>query len=357
MSEQHFLLFAKYLAAAGAQAPSADNSQPIDFVWRAEERQLSLRFAAYRLSNTIFGPSDHATLLTLGAAIESISQAAASVGGVVSLQFGLEQSSGELCHFVLDELPDSDKALSSEVSLRQTNRFEYHRTQVPSEVILQLTNMVDGDVSVHAIVDHDAKHNFLTLVSRAAELRFRTEELHNWLMGSLRYQGSKRSDSGLDVATLNLPPGGALFMRTISDWRVMRILNALGAYKLLAMVESALLAKAPLVACIVADRTRSSSIAAGRLLFRAWTWLNSLGLAVHPYYVLTDQIVRWSAGKISSPKDRQCVEQIASRLPNLFGREAAQSFPHIILRIGYPTREAPKSRRLPMDTVFHVETL
>jgi hypothetical protein len=170
-------------------------------------------------------------------------------------------------------------------------------------------------------------------------------------MASLRFteEDVARGD-GLDIRTLGLPPGGKQFLRLISDWSTLKALNRLGAYKLLALTETGLLSRAPALVCIVGGLDAGGIIDAGRLMCRVWIELNLAGIAVHPYYVVTDQIVRLREGTLAAGSEANIaeVDKEGSQLLNLRPNEAL----HMIFRVGYPKAEPVRSRRLPLEAVF-----
>jgi hypothetical protein len=205
------------------------------------------------------------------------------------------------------------------------------------------------------LVDGDRqKRGLIRLVRLCSEARFCNRLLHEWLIGSLRFtpEEAARGD-GLDVRTLGLPPGGTQFMRFISDWRRLEALNRLGAYKLLAFSEVALLTAAPALLCVVGPADARSAIDAGRLMTRLWTNVNLKGIAVHPYYVVTDQINRLRAGSLAAGFESKIAE-VDEEMRRLLVLQPGETL-HMILRVGYPKTEPLRSRRLPLEAVF-VET-
>ena len=66
----------RFLAKAAHQAPSADNSQPWQLSWH--DQTLTVSYDTLRVSQKTFPADNLATLLTMGAVLESISQAASA---------------------------------------------------------------------------------------------------------------------------------------------------------------------------------------------------------------------------------------------------------------------------------------
>ena len=152
------------------------------------------------------------------------------------------------------------------------------------------------------------------------------------------------------MRTLDLPPGGKHFLRFISDWNRMKALNKLGIYHLLAKIDSRPLGRAPAIVSFIAPADSNSALDTGRLLTRAWIYLNSLGIAVHPYYVVSDQLDRLSKNLVPYRLQGQ-VEAIRRDCKKLFELNPGETL-HMLLRIGYPTRKPPRSLRLPLERAF-----
>lgn len=143
-----------------------------------------------------------------------------------------------------------------------------------------------------------------SLVKDASQIRFQTQEIHEWLGRSLRFgKQAMQTRDGLDVATLDLPPGGSLFMRFISDWRRMKAMNFLGTHKFMSWVDSMPVKSAPAIIAIIGQAGFRETLSAGQLMQSIWIDLNEQGIAVHPYYVVPDQMNRLKDGVV--PKDLQ----------------------------------------------------
>lgn len=340
---------ARYLVDAARQAPSADNSQPFDFVW--DGNALSIRFSQERGGKGIFGASAHATVLAFGTVIECMDQAAAAANIRLSWRWE-DPSAGVFAQAGIDgDVGVVGLPRGLPLFERHTNRFPYKRSPIPEATIDELVHRTEGEARVNVLTPGGDFGRLVDCIRTASESRFCTEELHNWLIGSLRLdaEAAGRGD-GLDVATLNLPPGGGLFMRVIADWQRMKALNRFGLFKFLAMTETQLLAQAPAMFCLIGKEGISNTIDAGRLLARIWIELNSLGLAVHPYYVLTDQLIRMdSDGLPVDMIDRMA--DVRHRLPAIIGTGQNEML-HMLLRVGLPKRAVPRSKRLPLERVY-----
>jgi hypothetical protein len=234
---------------------------------------------------------------------------------------------------------------------RHTNRFPFSAAPIPPEARLAVAAASFGPARM-VLFDAAAQVKALAaVVERCSAARFCTRELHEWLAGSLRFTPEAVSTGdGLDVATLHLPPGGAAFLRATSDWRVMRMLNRLGIFRMLAKGEAMPVRHAPMLACIVGAADIGGVLAAGRLLAQVWEALNERGIAVHPYYVVTDQQLRLEADRVPA-EWRDVLGNAIARLPALLDLGPGERL-HMILRVGWPTVTPRRSRRLPVADLY-----
>jgi hypothetical protein len=105
------------------------------------------------------------------------------------------------------------------------------------------------------------------------------------------------------------------------------------------------------VIALIGGSTPKDIIEAGRLLTRVWIDLNSRGIAVQPYYVVSDQLQRRLEGKV--PPHLLCqVDKLNEQIVTQFNLSTSQRL-HILLRIGYSTKDPVRSKRLPIDRVCH----
>jgi nitroreductase len=337
------------LAAVASRAPSADNSQP--WLFRSNGRELVIGHMARAQERSVFGAGSHATLLSVGAVAENIQ--VVLTANRLSAQWcwtsGLATGNPYGC-VALQHTP-SKLTIPAGPMLRHTNRLAFRRDVLPKELLGKFSQYQRGGSRVAILAEPQKKSRLIRLVRLCSEARFCHRQLHEWLMASLRFteEDVARGD-GLDIRTLGLPPGGKQFLRLISDWSRLKALNRLGAYKLLALTETGLLSRAPALVCIVGALDAGGIIDAGRLMCRVWIDLNLAGIAVHPYYVVTDQIVRLREGALAAGFEAKIaeVDKEGSQLLNLRPNEAL----HMILRVGYPKAEPVRSRRLPLEAVF-----
>ena len=143
-------------------------------------------------------------------------------------------------------------------------------------------------------------------------------------------------------------------LHLISDWRRLRYLNQLGMHHLLAAIDSAPVRAGPGLLAVIAPAEPQHSIDAGRLLARQWHALNQHGLAVHPYYVVADQLARLRSGSIP-PGLEPTARDVAAASKDVFGLAGAETL-HMLLRVGYSRKPAKSALRLPLERVYRDTT-
>lgn len=330
----------RFLIEAGASAPSADNSQPWRFVWN--EHGL----AAYAHRRSGFPLDYHASRVSYGTVCENLAQAAHALNlPAQQLHFDLPDSDGRFAWIDVNEsLPQH---IGTPWLQRHTNRHPYDRQPLPADFLHALEKFSEGGCFCKVFFDRSSIAAIGDLVRRAAAIRFRTQEVHEWFAESLRF-GDSPDDyrEGLNVNTLNLPVGGKFLLKWIADWNHMRLLNRFGLYKMFAAIEASSLEETPAVVAILGPDSSRDALNSGRLLQRAWVHTSINGYAGHPFYVLSDLIMRKKEGKIP--------EEIAEEAESI-SRDAEQHFNgatvHCLLRVGKPSGPATVSSRRPMEEI------
>ena len=340
---------AGFLVEAGHRAPSADNNQPWHF--NVEHDRLTLAYDQTRCGTQGFGPSAHATLLAMGAVIENVLQAAE----VAQCDIDWDVAAGDFAesHYFQAQFDPAavipTEARQHPIFSRHTNRAPYRQDPLPEDLQARIRSMAESSAQINLLTQPQEMRELARITELASRVRFQTPEIHEWLGDSLRFarKDVERGD-GLDVATLELPPGGGLLLQITKDWQRMALLNKVGAYKLFAAIEAMPIRKAPAMLVITGAEGASETLAAGRLMERAWLALNDEGVAVQPYYVVPDQFQRLGLGKVP-PQLVNTATQVCQSVAELLGGSGL--LPHMILRVGYPKRDVTRSLRLPLESV------
>jgi len=313
-------------------APSADNSQPWRFIQQDNYWDVCY---CHTGANDPFGPTGHATLLSTGALCSNLELICGRPNTYSTIDpFG---------NWHLSFTPPQHICETTEALLRQrhTNR---HPFIGPVEETICSQIELSESLKVQLVLDRSSIRQIAKATRICSELRFNTQELHEWLFSSLRWTESEiATGDGLDINTLHLPAGGNAFMKFISSWSRMSILNSLGISKCMALIDSKPIRNAPALIVISSRPEPGLAWQAGKTLAQLWANLNQRGLAVHPYYVITDMTYRYLSKKLTASAEFQAKSalEITRHALNLDTNEV----PHIVLRIGIPTITPVRSRR------------
>jgi hypothetical protein len=333
----------RYLIEGGHQAPSADNSQPWSFAW--DGKSLNLFYQSEGPAADVFGEDSHCEKLTMGAVIENIVQLAGSVG--MDGTWDLEPTGRRyLCFTPAQPSTAIEGDRQHAVFTRHTNRFRFRPDPILAETVAELEALNEQDCGVAVLSDPTDLAQLADWIRRASAMRFRNRRLHEWFGKTLRFTPAEVDQgNGLDVATIDLPPGGTALLKLIRDWRRMEKLNRLGMFRVLSGIESQAIKKSPALVAILGPS--DATLAAGRLMERTWLAAERQHLAVQPYYVLPDQLVRLSDGELPA----ELVDEgqtLHKDFAVVFGEH---TFPHMLFRIGYPKMDVKRSKRLPIESV------
>lgn len=340
MNIEEFILIA-------TTAPSADNSQPWEFF--IGEKTLSIRYKHRSRRNDTFGAFGHGTLISAGALHETI-DTALRIGGVQTINtINYKSEDSWVIEVPIDSIQlANSKADFSPLTARHTNRHPYGKLDN------DLINLTEIYSLSHAIkLTH--RIEIIQLAScfqYCTEARFNNQELHEWLFSSIRWNDQEAMEGiGLDISTLHLPLGGQQIMHFLAPWARMKFLNRFGLFKIMAYAETEMLRKAPAIIAIVGKPSEDGIWSAGRHLQKIWIDLNRRGIAVHPYYAITDLANRLKNGKVDTKWEGVVskAQQLTKELLKLGPDEEL----HMLLRIGTPTVIPVVSRRMPFASFIN----
>ncbi|HHK42070.1 MAG TPA: hypothetical protein ENJ50_06600, partial [Planctomycetaceae bacterium] len=285
-------------------APTPDNNQP----WLLETRKTTL---AIRLDRSRLLPSDvdgMFDLIGLGAALANLHIVRSQANDTDALPVLIENADGELVEPPRDVWPplspDVCRELATEVPRRHTNRRPYARRVPKREDLDALAGAAEADgvlehrCRVTWLTERSAIGKFAGLVARCDRLRFEYPAFHAELFKQLRFHPSEvqQRGDGLDVRTLELPPGAATFLRCLRSWSAMRIFKRLGGTRLMALpsrwsvLHSGAIGLLAMrvshddadLASVSLQQWREHCLVAGAALQRLWLKASQLDVAIQP---------------------------------------------------------------------------
>lgn len=335
-----------YLAKAGQQAPSADNSQP--WFFSREGNNLKLFIDMEKLRPSCFDVNHPAILLAMGAVIENMMQAADWINIDANYKPCLDLYTGLCASFNVSETHSGilENAYDHPIFSRCTNRLPFDKRPLPEYLANEVASLSDSSCQALLFQGDEEMKQWAKWVCIASEIRFQTADVHEWFGQSLKFsQKEVDSNEGLDVNTLGLPLGGKSFLKLTQTWARMRLLNKVGAFKMIAKMESEKVADSPALIAFVGTLDDRSGIEVGRVMQRAWLKLNAEGLSVQPYFVITDQLYRYKQGMLE-PKlmlDAKKLERDISLKP-----EFQDIFLYMLFRVGFSSKQPVRSKRKPI---------
>jgi hypothetical protein len=194
------------------------------------------------------------------------------------------------------------------------------------------------------------------LIAASDRIRFQYEPFHNELVRQLRFSPAEaeRTRDGLDLRTLELPPGAGLLLRFLRPWSRMRWVHRLGLGGLLTFPSALAVRHSGAIGILsVREATSEQFLKGGRALERVWLAAQAQGLSFHPLGSLP---IFFAHAKLLD--GRKLSPRHFSRVQELIGLFAAISPPTrdrvllLLFRIGSSAAPRFRSLRRPVDEVF-----
>lgn len=338
----HKAMNATELIQLATTAPSADNSQPWRFI--ADSGSLLCSYQHRSSARDPFGPLGHGTLMASGALLENLctiqSEASTSIP-----EISINKSSWKITMPDIERWPEASVEKKRKLQGRHTNRHPF--LGLPTSGLPKISDF--GSSRAVALTSIEANKEIAKALTQCSIARFNCQELHEWLFSSLRWTSAEiESGTGLDINTLDLPPGGRHFMHWITPWPRMKALNHFGIAKILAAADASLVHKAPGIIAFIGGSEPIDIVKAGQLMQRTWLALNAQGIAVHPYYVLTDITNRFHNDRLDA-QWRPTVTNAMATMTNIFDLHPEERI-HMLFRVGLPTVTPVRARRLPVSS-------
>jgi len=327
-------------------APSADNSQPWQFT--VTDEKLIVQFHDRQNGHNIFGPLGHGTLISAGAIHENIKTTLSATRQGDELKAEVNKQPGWQIEVPIESINESTiDDTSHRILGRHTNRHPYKA--IPTTHGISFASTAATNIRVTLLTDKDSIRAMTSSLRSCSEARFNDQELHEWLFSSIRWSEKEaQAGTGLDISTLHLPPGGRHFMHWMAPWERMQLLNRYGIYKILALADSSLMHQAPGIIAFSGGSSVRDIWEAGSCMQQTWIALNKEGIAVHPYYAITDLLNRLQSGKLN-PDWKKRISLAQASVRELLSLETDERL-HMLFRIGLPTVNPVRSQRLPASS-------
>ncbi len=272
---------------AAILAPSPDNNQP----WHFEILPDGSVRMDHDLSRAL--PSDvnfMFSMIALGAALENLCIAARQHGWEPEItQLLSEPCDGDrqpvaLVHFRRGGQPDP---LYPYLAQRVTCRKPYSRQAPPDALLQTMTEAaaVFPGVQAHWVTERRSIRALAFLIAATDRIRFEYQSFHEELYRQLRFTAAEAEHTrdGLDLRTLEIPPGTGTLLRLLRPWKRMQRLNRLGLSRLLTLPSAVSVWRSGAIGAItVANPEPQSFLQSGRGFQRLWLTAQQQGLALQP---------------------------------------------------------------------------
>ena len=348
------------LVRAAVLAPTPDNNQPWRFV--SEKDRLLVHLDPSRAL-----PSDVKSmfdLIGLGAAIENASITARQMGYEPNIEYAssttgsaTENGSGPAVTmtFTPGGRPDP---LYRQLEARCTCRKLYSTRPVAQKSLDTLADAGKGfsDVQLDWITDRSRIRALARVMAASDRIRFEYEPFHNELFRQLRFtvDEAERTRDGLDLRTLELPPGAGLMLRSLGSWSRMKWVHRLGLGRLLTVPSALSVCKSGAIGVIsVAEPTSASFLQGGRAFERIWLAAQAETLALQPLGSLS--IFSAHLEILGGEKLSQRHKERIGRLIDRFGKLAPMATGRtllILFRLGHSAPPRHRSLRRPAEEVL-----
>ena len=299
-------------------APSSHNTQP--WLFRTAGELVELH-ADRRRALPVNDPLDRELTISCGCALMNLVVAARHFGRFRDLQILPEHVHQDLLARVRlfaaagDAQPGSH--LFDAIRSRRTYRKRFAARKVPAPALKEMVNAAEaGGAWLEPIADAKAKREVAALVAEADRMQWADP---SWRRELAQWMHPRRSGDGLVIAGLTSPLTHA----------VVRTFDRGGG---VAAQDRELADGSPVLAVLGTERDRPRDwIAAGEALQAV---------------LLTAQTHQLQASFLNQPI------QIAALRPRLQSLLAHAGLPQLLIRLGYPTEEAPATPRRPLADVI-----
>lgn len=341
------------MVKAATVAPSPDNNQP----WLFRETTAGLDVYLDRARSL---PSDVKSMFdmtALGAAVENAVIAASEfemqTEVICAANDVIDQKAEQpIAQLRLRSGGDRDP-LYSAIDDRCTCRKPYSSSPLPTSVQEELTASCDrfADVRVSWLSSSEDKKKFGTLIASTDALRFQHQPFHEELFRQLRFRlrDVESTRDGLDVRTLELPPGVTTVLGWLRSWSVMNTVHRLRLTSLLTVPSAISVRMSGAVAIVsVSVPTAEAFFNGGRAIQRLWLAGTNLGLSMHPLGSLPIFLLQPDP----KPAFRSTIEKAKCGVDALFPKLKGRVM-QLGLRVGYSKPPSYRSlRRPPTDMLI-----
>jgi molybdopterin/thiamine biosynthesis adenylyltransferase len=347
---------ARYLVAHAVLAPSGGNTQP----WRFEVRgDTCLCFLDERRIGTFLDYGDAASRLAVGAAVENLVLAAATLGLNAAVEAVADPSAPRLvARITFTRSPHrADPSTLAVVRERVTNRrFGERRPLDPADAAGLLAAAEEAGLTLRIAHDPAAMARVAEVLGRCDRMRFLSQPMHRDLVSEVRWsaEAARSTRTGIDLPSLELSPSDEAAMRILSQWRTMDCVRSFGGGKALERPAQKVLAASSAVALLTIPRLGDGAyLQGGRGLQRVWLAATGRRLAFQPYSSLLYLLARNERGEGVGldERERATLRELRAELSLVFPRLERHT-ELLLFRVSYAGEPSSRALRLAVDDVL-----
>ena len=338
----------KSLLAAANAAPSPDNNQPWQFRVRDDRIEIYLD-DQHRLRSDVEAMFD---LHAIGAAVENLLLAGSQHDLTGTARYSGSIDGSQPAATIQFDRAGQPTELAEFIFSRHTNRKFYSKRSLTKEQSQCLESETVGDAHLQLISDRRTMAQLGKLVAASDLIRFRSRPFHEELVDQLRFTvvEAESSRDGLDLRTLELPPGAGLLLRALRHWSMMQWWHRLGLGPLLSF-PSGVAVKASGAIGVLSTPTPSTEgfLDSGRSLQRIWLRATQMGLGMHPLGSLPIYAAADKQGLTSNwaDSDQRRLAKILQRLHQLIPSTGTT---HLTMLFRLGNASPPRHRSLRRET-------
>lgn len=358
-SYESIAAFHKELVAAAVLAPTPDNNQPWRFSTR-EDRLLIHLDRQRALPSDVNGMFD---LVGVGAAIENAAIAARQANCELKAEYhgSLDGLADETLRHVATLTcsgggePDS---LHPFLSKRCTCRKLYSTRPVDPETLARLGAELArfSGIELEWVADRPRIRAFARVVASSDQYRFQYRPFHEEIFRQLRLTPGEveATRDGLDLRSLELPPGATLLLRWMRPWHRMQWLQRLRLDRALTLPSLLSVWKSGALGAIsVPEPGLAQFLEGGRAFQRLWLAVAREGLFLHPLGSLPVFLAHLEqlAGEKINAAHQKLAGRLGTRLRELVPSTRDRTL-LMLFRIGHSSPPAVGSLRRPVAEVM-----
>ncbi len=268
---------------AGCQAPSGSNSQP----WRFEVSENAITVIAEpEKDHPVLNFRNRGTLFAHGALIENIRIAAEHFGYQANIKLFPDKTNQNITATInLIKTEAHPTRLYEAIFSRTTNRKPY-KTEALSPTIKQELLSAAQPFDSCKLLFAEAAQDIKELARTASVneiITLENQELHKLFTSEIVWTEAeeKQKKSGLYLMTMELAAPQRLALKLFRSWKLMNLLNHIGAAKGIAASNAKTYAKTPAIGAITIPDADEAFLAAGQLMQRIWLIATTYKLSCH----------------------------------------------------------------------------